>query len=138
MIKYLQDFNNPNENIKTHRRTETALILLRFRLSDSSLITSHQDLIEFEDKYAACLQDCPANFPSHAENLKTASSPVTALMQNPEPYVGDAYLLVIVQYYMNLYHQSENNDKAILLKCCAYLEQLLDGVFKKRIFLFPT
>ena len=63
------------------------------------------------------------------ENLVNASSPQTALMANPEPYVGDAYLLVIVQYYMKLYKESGNTDKNILFRCCCYLEELFLGVW---------
>ena len=123
-------------NKYTQRRTETAIILLRYRLSDDTLIQNYSDIQKFKDSYRQCLVDCPAAFPPMHENLVNASSPQTALMANPEPYVGDAYLLVIVQYYMKLYKESGNTDKNILFRCCCYLEELFLGVCKKKLFSF--
>ena len=61
------------------------------------------------------------------KQIKIANSPNTALMANSEPYVGDAYLLIIIQYYLKRYYNEGCKDKNLVLECCNYLEQLFEG-----------
>ena len=65
------------EPIKTQRRTETAMILLRYRLGDYSVMSSIEQENEFMEKYDQCLVDCPSDGPPMHEQMKKASSPAT-------------------------------------------------------------
>lgn len=127
LLNFIKNFNFSDiEDVKKQRRTETAMILLRYRLGDYTIISNETDESEFLEKYAKCLKDCPAEGPSMKEQSKISSSPQTAIMANPEPYVGDAYILVVVQSYLRQYHEGGNVDKALAWKSCVLLERLLD------------
>jgi len=60
------------------------------------------------------------------ENIEKALTLPSALMMNPDPYVGDAYLLIIVQEYLRRYHEGGKVDKKLVWDSCILLERLLD------------
>lgn len=129
-LKKMQEFFinyqiDEGDSLDVKRRTETAIILFRYRLNDSTVI--NDDLIEnYKKQYDECLKDTPCKFPPMHKQIKIANSPNTALMANSEPYVGDAYLLIIIQYYLKRYYNEGCKDKNLVLECCNNLEQLLN------------
>ena len=119
-LEIVKDYENTS-NLETMHRVKTAMLLLRYRFGDTDLFCDENFKENFSAEYEKCLIDVPSKHNNMHENIEKALTLPSALMMNPDPYVGDAYLLIIVQEYLRQYHEGGKVDKKLVWDSCIYL-----------------